>query len=160
MRCLLLAGLLAFAAGPAAALSCIAPSPQGAYWRHQEAAETFVAAYGSFGKLRGFRHDRARDRAFFTATFTGHTAAGGSFSKPFTASVEIVHPLWTGIAGGDADPKALARWLPGQVGIVYLERTAGGYRATSGICEGVIDTNPDSVQPTLACLAGRRCPRP
>lgn len=160
MRTLALAVAIAFGAGPAAALSCAVPSAEGSYWRHQNAPETYVAAYGSFGKLKGFRHDRNADRAYFTATFTGHTAAGGSFSKPFSARVEIVQPLWTGIAGGDADPKWISRWLPGQVGIVYLERTGSGYRVFADICEGLIDTDAAHVAPTLACLSGRRCPQP
>jgi hypothetical protein len=154
-------GLLAvLAAGPAAALSCMVPSPQATYWRHQDAAETYVAAYGSFGGLFGFRHDRAADRVTFVATFIGHTAAGDGFTRPFEARVEIVQPLWTGIAGGGGDPKALANWLPGQTGIVYLEKTGSGYRLTADICNGLIDTDADSVKPTLRCLRGGRCPRP
>lgn len=157
---LALAAVLALAAGPAAALSCMAPSPQGTYWRHQDAAETYVAVYGGFGPLRGFRRDRAADRVYWTATFTGRTAQGATFSRPFDARVEIVHPLWTGIAGGGIDPQDVARWLPGQTGIAYLERTATGYRLTADICQGLIDTDPASVAPTLACLQGGRCPRP
>jgi hypothetical protein len=160
VRALALAGLVACAAGPAAALSCLAPSAEGAFWRHQDAAGSYVAAYGRFGPLRGFRLDRSRDRATFTATFTGHTAAGGAFAAPFAARVEIVQPLWTGIAGGDADPRRLAAWLPGQTGIVYLQRRGRGFRVVADICAGVIDTDPLHVEPTLACLSGGRCPRP
>jgi hypothetical protein len=143
-----------------AALSCLAPSASGTFWAHQDAKATFVAAFGSFGPLDGFRHDKARDRVTFTATFTGHTARGRAFAEPFSARVRIVQPLWSGIAGGDADHAWLAKWLPGQTGIVYLERGASGYSVTADICAGLIDTDPASVRTTLACLAGGRCPRP
>lgn len=159
MRAAALALALALAPGPAAALSCIALTPADVFHQHNDAEARFTAALGAFGPLKRVRHDKAQDRVIWRATFTGHTASAKGFDQPFRAEVELIQPLWTGIAGGSADPDYLGTWLPGQTGIVYLERTGKGYRLTDEICRGLIDTDPASVAPTLRCLRGGRCPR-
>lgn len=160
MRGVVLAAALVLAAGPAVALSCLAPSPQGTFWQHQDRPETFVAALGAFDDLHLVRREKAADREVWRARFTGHLASARAFDRPFEAEVTIVQPLWTRIAGGGVEPGALARGLPGQRGIVYLQMDGAGWRIEAEICRGLIDTDPASIRPTLACLAGRRCPRP
>jgi hypothetical protein len=160
MRGAVLALALALAAGPAAALSCLEPDARGTFWQHQDRPETFVAALGRFDDLRRLSLDRKADRELWRARFVGHTASARAFDRPFAAEVTIEQPLWTLIAGGGIEPGSLARWLPGATGIVYLQRDGTGYRLTAELCRGLLDTDPASIRPTLACLAGRHCPRP
>lgn len=154
-----LALALAFGPRPAAALSCLAMTPQDVFHVHDDAEATFVAVLGSFGPLKQVRHDGARDRVIWRATVRGHTASGRGFDQPFAAEVEVIQPLWSAVAGGGVDHAYLGIWLPGLTGIVYLERRGAGYRLTGDICRGMIDTDPASIRPTLLCLTGRRCPR-
>jgi hypothetical protein len=116
----LLSGPVPFA-GPALALTCETVSPQDVFWTFQDREETYVAALGAFSDLRKLRHDRAKDQVIWRATFRGHRAGDKEFDVPFVAEVEIVQPLWTAIFGPGGDTDALARTLPGQTGIVYLE---------------------------------------
>ncbi len=157
MRGLLL--LLLALPAPAAALSCLPWDIRAAYWRHADAAETYVLALGRFSALREPFHDRAKDVVIWQATFTGHRASARAFDRPFTAEVTIEDRLFTGIAGGERLPGELARGLPGLTGLVFLRQTPGGYVVTTALCEPVVDTDPTHVRPALDCLNRRSCPR-
>jgi hypothetical protein len=152
--------LLALAASPAAALSCMEYDFRTAFWRHMDAPETYVLAWGRFGDLGPGRHDGARDTVTYRAPFSGMTASSRGFDQPFAAHVTITDRLHTGIAGADYPPDALARGLPGIVGLVFLHKTGKGYALETALCVPVIDTDPANRKRALDCLNGRRCARP
>ncbi|QYK40296.1 MAG: hypothetical protein KF887_12765 [Paracoccaceae bacterium] len=155
-----LALVVALIAAPAAALSCLEPDVRATFWRYSDRPETWLPAVGTFSDLRKLRHDRAKDRVLWTARFAGHSASSRGWDQPMDAEVTIVVPLFSGIAGGETDPDALARWLPGQTGLVWLERTPRGYAAVHELCEPFLDTDKANWKRALDCLRGRRCARP
>ncbi|MGQ0566051.1 MAG: hypothetical protein ACT4OK_13415 [Gemmobacter sp.] len=155
-----LALLLSLAASPAAALSCLDYDLRSAFWRHMDRPETYVLAWGNFGDLGPGRHDKAADTVTYRAFFAGNTASSRGFDQPFGADVVITDRLFSGIAGGERPVDALARGLPGVVGLVFLRRTADGYTLETGLCEPVVDTDPANKRRAVDCLNGRRCARP
>ena len=160
MRSLALAALMALTAGPAAALSCVVYDIRAAFWQHQDRPEVFILAHGSFGPLDQRRYDKTNDTVIWRAIFTGHQAGSRAFDQPFSVKVTINNRLFTGIAGGETDPDALASWLPGQTGLVFLRQAEGGLALDIALCEPAIDTDPANVRRALDCLNRRRCPRP
>jgi hypothetical protein len=151
---------LAVAPGLARALACEEYSIQTAYWWHQESADRYVLALGQFSDLTFQRHDKAKDRVIWTARFTGHTASSRAFDKPFEAQVTITDNLYSAIEGSTPPIDRLSINLEKLRGLVFLKETAAGYTVATELCDPMIDTEPSHVRQALACLAGRRCPKP
>lgn len=150
----------------ASALECLIPSIQRDYWWHKERPETYVLALGGFTELRrapkaGVSHAEVDLQAkikVWTARFSGFTASRHAFDQPFETEAILVFPNYSFIAGG-ADTAAEVRTLPTQTGLVWLMKTERGYQATSGLCQGIVDTDPANVKPALRCLRGGHCPK-
>jgi hypothetical protein len=157
---LIAAAMLALTGSQAAALSCMPFGIRDAYWRHADAPENYVLVHGRFSVLRDGRHDTAQDQVIWKATFTGMSASARAFDQPFSAEVTITDHLFTGIAGGDYPPDALAKGLPGLEGLVFLRETADGAAIETALCQPIIDTEPADIGPALDCLNHRNCPRP
>lgn len=157
---------MAFAPLGAAALSCLEYSIRNAYWYHHERPETYVLVHGSFSGLEqvdAAGQDltgvfAAAEAEVWTARFTGFKASNQAFDQPFEAEVTLVFPDFSMIGGGTDSAEAV-KWLPGQTGLVWLQRTDAGFRLTAEPCASMIDRDPASVKPALNCLAGRHCPK-
>lgn len=160
LRFLCAAAMLALPASQAAALSCMEYSIRDAFWSHDAREGTYELVYGRFSALRDRRDDRANDQVVWRATFTGFRHSARAFNQPLVTEVTITDHLFTGIAGGESSPEALANWLPGQNGLVFLKQTLRGYTAETALCEPIVDTSPASIRPALDCLNRRNCPKP
>jgi hypothetical protein len=150
------------------ALSCNEYSIRHAYWSYQEATETYMLVLGSFADPRpAFPGDNSR-ADIFIARFIGQKASRRGFDQPFETDVTLFLPDLTiafeadeaGNLISDYDPAEYVKKLMGEAGLIWLEQTAEGYQAEHGLCWPLIDSDPESVQPALDCLAGRSCPIP
>ena len=152
--------------GAATALSCAEYSVSDSYWYYKERPETFVLASGTFFDLElvsssatEFAGEELKQgRKVYSARFEGFRASSWAFDQPFSAPVTLIFPDFSVYGGYDSAVQAKS--LPGEAGLVWLMQTDDGYQATVELCEVFIDKDPASTKPALACLAGRRCPKP
>ncbi|MBY6091319.1 hypothetical protein [Maritimibacter alkaliphilus] len=143
--------LLAALAGPASALSCMAPDPATSYTRAAEAAERYVViegrlSYDPASMPPVTSPSEAPLERHTTGRIEGKALSSGGFDIPFATEVEMdftCHGPWcTGnVPQGDA--------------VMFLEQTEAGYRLELTPCGGWHFAEPTSAQ--LSAL--RRCHR-
>jgi hypothetical protein len=151
----------------ARALECLMPSIQRDYWSYKEQKETYVLALGGFSDLKrsgkagvgDVEVAPALDFEVWTARFTGSMASRRAFDKPFETEVTLIFPDYS-VIGGGYDSSGEVERLSGKTGLVWMMQVPGGYRAVSGLCSQMVDTDPDHVKPALRCLRGGHCPKP
>ena len=152
--------------GAAEALSCDEASVRDLYWYHEEQADSYVLVHGEFIEFQQTdvytvdSDDIWEPTRFevWRATFRGFSASQRAFDRAFEAEVTLTFPDNSFIAGASS-PEDILRWLPDEVGLVWLQKTTTGYELTAGLCSQLIDTDPASIRPALNCLAGRWCPK-
>jgi hypothetical protein len=159
MRQVMVATALALWPMTAQALDCAAPSFVRDYWDYKAWPDTYEVVYGSFSNLRNGRRDVASDALIWDATFTGFRASARAFDQPLLTDVTINYLLFSEIAGGARDPSISGSELEGVEGVIFLQQSATGYIATSGLCRQFIYNDPVDVTAALNCLNGRNCPK-
>ncbi len=152
MKRFLLAAALSFAASPLAALTCVPPSVEQAFYAADQAAEVYVPVVGVFS---GFRQrpdaetiNGANRR--YTAGFTGRKITSRGRGAAFTVDVEITEQCL-----GSFCPI----FVPDQKALTFLRRQGGTYSLQINACQGnyFTDPTPGQIETLRGCLRSRTC---
>ncbi|UWQ18210.1 hypothetical protein [Jannaschia sp. M317] len=157
IRTLLAAGLVILVAGPALALSCLAPTVQRSFAVAQDSPATYVLAVGMLTPLPGEAappdptDPNQRQGHVLRTRFEGVLASGTGFNvyRLFDVAVEVgcLGPWCGGLPRGET--------------LLFLERRADGHVLTAGPCgQFAFAATPEVKTQALACLQGGDCTAP
>ncbi|WP_375279400.1 hypothetical protein [Pseudooctadecabacter sp.] len=147
-------GVAVCAAGPASALSCLAPDVASSFGWAAEAEEAYVVLHGTFSfaqppsSLTG--DINAPREVSYTATFSGDALGRSGFTPIGDLMVTVTHgcaAAWCGSLAGDVPT------------IAFVEKQTDGYALTVGPCGGQAFARPtrQMVQQVEACMRGDTC---
>ncbi|WP_146132803.1 hypothetical protein [Hasllibacter halocynthiae] len=146
--------LAATSAGPAAALSCLAPDPARAFLAAQEAPERFVVVLGELSLEAPLGRVVSADPSPGARSAPGRVrgealAADGRFASAFDAPVTVTATCAGPWCGGAAEGRQ----------VLFLEvAEEGGYLLLAEPCGGrAFDAAPEVVGTISACMAGAGC---
>ncbi|QXT39842.1 hypothetical protein [Gymnodinialimonas ceratoperidinii] len=145
------------AAGPASALSCLAPSVEGTYRQAAESAEDFVIGVGSLslagpsdppeGAVAQGGDINAMVGYTQPATFEGTFFTGSDFSNSRTVPVTV-------------DVTCVAAWCGAasdvEYGLFFFRLDDGAYTLTENACPGFSfsDAHPGMLEEVISCHQG------
>lgn len=142
------------AAGPASALSCLAPDVASSFGWAAEAEEAYVVLHGTFSfasppsSLTG--DINAPREVSYTATFMGEALGRSGFAPVGDLAVTVTHgcaAAWCGSLAADVPT------------IAFVEKQADSYALTVGPCGGQAFARPTQqmIQQIEACMRGDTC---
>ncbi|MGB3555192.1 MAG: hypothetical protein WBA25_11195 [Jannaschia sp.] len=154
----ILAALLATAlAGPAAALSCLAPSVEGSFRAADESDAQYAMAVGTLTPLPGEAipapspDPNQREGYVLQTRFEGNLATLDGFDRPATFDVAVEVECAGAWCGG----------VPVGAKLLFLERREDGNVLVEGPCPRfALAATPENMSGAVACVRGEACAAP
>ena len=115
--------------------------------------DSYILVLGSFDELSPVAGKFPFRGASWIGHFTGSSASDLGFDQPFEADVTLRYLYFSSLP----KPAALARSLPGKVGLFWINDSEAGYVTDYNPCVPNPETDPLRIGQYLDCINGRAC---